>query len=432
MGERKKTEATEKYADSPKLVIKTSAFIGIIGGMGMVFGCLLAFWCYRDYLNGNETASIEISLLFLLLFGSLGLCLVLYSLRMIVVSGEEILFRNIFFRRHFYRLDEVKTVKWSVDGYVFTGENGRLFKIYEYTPACELLLQELERRGVELDIPGRVFALSQVKRLHPCLEQRHFLVYSGNGYFRFGGKLLVEGNHITIHRRFQQERRYSVLDLEKVQILVNKEKNLTARIYHQDGSCVFRASCSTTDWTDRNGIFALLRCLEEYGVLLYGNGINDENVQCMIRNRFVPAGEVDTVLKEEYKRLLPVLNEYEELFAKYGMTLSHGLIDVRQKEEQERSMRLEPVWQDTFESGFFIWVKKDGETVYTKKGKVPLYQNFRVMEKAPTASADRLEKLWEFKSAGAGQFLFVTSVPSAVVKGFLEAFLMQVRRKRGG
>lgn len=50
-----------------KLLIRAPWTIRIIGVIGMVFGGLMSFWCYRDYLNGNETASVGMSLGFLLI-----------------------------------------------------------------------------------------------------------------------------------------------------------------------------------------------------------------------------------------------------------------------------------------------------------------------------------------------------------------------------
>ena len=61
-----------------KLLIRAPRTIRIIGAIGIVFGGLMSFWCYRDYLNGNETASAGMSLGFLLIFGTMGLCLWCY------------------------------------------------------------------------------------------------------------------------------------------------------------------------------------------------------------------------------------------------------------------------------------------------------------------------------------------------------------------
>lgn len=102
-----------------KLLIRAPWTIRIIGVIGMVFGGLMSFWCYRDYLNGNETASVGMSLGFLLIFGTMGLWLWCYGCRMLQVKGEEILFRDIFFRKHRYTLDDICSVRWNHDGFVF-------------------------------------------------------------------------------------------------------------------------------------------------------------------------------------------------------------------------------------------------------------------------------------------------------------------------
>ena len=100
-----------------KLLIRAPRTIRIIGAIGIVFGGLMSFWCYRDYLNGNETASVGMSLGFLLIFGTMGLWLWCYGCRMLQVKGEEILFRDIFFRKHRYTLDDICSVRWNHDGF---------------------------------------------------------------------------------------------------------------------------------------------------------------------------------------------------------------------------------------------------------------------------------------------------------------------------
>lgn len=139
-----------KDREGETLLIRASFLIRGIGAAGVVFGCLMSFFCYSDYLRGNETASAELALCFLLFPGILGIFLILYGCRFVAVNGEAIVVRDIMLRRHYYRVDEIVRVTWNVDGYVFWGAHGRLFKIYDCTAACGRFLQILEERGAEL------------------------------------------------------------------------------------------------------------------------------------------------------------------------------------------------------------------------------------------------------------------------------------------
>ena len=58
----------------------------------------------------------------------------------------------------------------------FYRASGKAFKVYDYGCSCETLLEELEMRGVEVDIPGRVFGASGIAAYHPCPDNRHFTV----------------------------------------------------------------------------------------------------------------------------------------------------------------------------------------------------------------------------------------------------------------
>ncbi|MFR3752023.1 MAG: hypothetical protein ACLTW9_05910 [Enterocloster sp.] len=69
-------------------------------------------------------------------------------------SKGEILFRDIFFRKHRYTLDDICSVRWNHDGFVFSGSTGKLFKIYDYCPDCKRLFELLEERGAQVDPSG--------------------------------------------------------------------------------------------------------------------------------------------------------------------------------------------------------------------------------------------------------------------------------------
>ena len=72
-----KKDGKEKTGED--LLIKAPAITRVVGIIGLLFGCLMSFWCYQDYLNGNETASVGIALGFLIIPGTLGIWLVCYS-----------------------------------------------------------------------------------------------------------------------------------------------------------------------------------------------------------------------------------------------------------------------------------------------------------------------------------------------------------------
>lgn len=46
---------------------------------------------------------------------------------MALVLWVEVLFRDIFFRKHRYSLDDIRSVRWNHDGFVFSGSTGKLF-----------------------------------------------------------------------------------------------------------------------------------------------------------------------------------------------------------------------------------------------------------------------------------------------------------------
>lgn len=430
-GEKPDREKTEERTGTLDLVIRIPAVIGTAGVFGLVFGALLAFWCYRDYLNGNETASVGLSLMFLFLFGIPGMGLTLYGSRVIKVKGEEILFRDIFLRSHYFTLDEVRKVQWALDGLAFMGACGRLFKVYEYSASCEKLLQELERRGVELDIPGRAFAFSQMEKSHPCLEKRRFTVRSASLSLRFGGKLTIDGRNITVRRSFKREISCLVTELGKARVLVNKEKRLKVRIYHKNGTCLFLAVGSSMDYNDGCCVFSLLRYLAESGVTLYGNGMADEGVQCMMRSRFISTQEEKNVLREEYERILPVLEDYGELYSKLGLKLAYGICDRQQEEEQEEDLLHRTILTENYKYGFFYAPLRNGNMLYHKKEKQPLYQYFIVIERAPKNETDDVPGSEEpLREMGSQPLLYYHSIPTAVVKEGLEFYMVLFKKKQ--
>ena len=145
-----------------KLLISART-IRIIGAIGIVFGGLMSFWCYRDYLMAMRLRR-QVCPWDFTDFGTMGLWLWCYGCRMLQVKGEEILFRDIFFRKHRYSLDDICSVRWNHDGFLFSGSTGKLFKIYGYCPDCKRLFELLEERGAQVDLPGRMFSRSRLRR----------------------------------------------------------------------------------------------------------------------------------------------------------------------------------------------------------------------------------------------------------------------------
>lgn len=252
-----KKDGKEKIGED--LLIKAPAITRVVGIIGLLFSCLMSFWCYQDYLNGNKTASVGIALGFLIIPGTLGIWLVCYSFRLVRVRGEEILFRDILLRRHFYKMDDICRVEWEADGCAFIGHQGKLFKVYDYGCSCETLLEELEMRGVEVDIPGRVFGASGIAASHPCPDKRHFTVRFTAWSAHAVGRLEVKGREISVHRWFDKNVVFPVTDIKEVRIKVDKEGRIHAWIYLKNGRRLAKLGSMVTDGRDGNCVFALLR-----------------------------------------------------------------------------------------------------------------------------------------------------------------------------
>lgn len=255
-----------------KLLIRAPWTIRIIGVIGMVFGGLMSFWCYRDYLNGNETASVGMSLGFLLIFGTMGLWLWCYGCRMLQVKGDEILFRDIFFRKHRYTLDDICSVRWNHDGFVFSGSTGKLFKIYDYCPDCKRLFELLEERGAQVDLPGRMFSPEQTAAAHPDPDKRRFLVWTSPWLPKEVSKIEVRGRQLAVSKLFRKEFTCSCLDVAKIQLKENKEGRLNARIYGGEGTCLAKIQAFSAEASDMRCAFAFLRHMIGLGIPVGGGG----------------------------------------------------------------------------------------------------------------------------------------------------------------
>lgn len=173
-----------KDREGETLLIRASLFIRSIGAAGVVFGCLMSFFCYSDYLRGNETASVGLALCFLLLPGILGIFLILYGCRFVVVNGEDIVVRDIMLRRRCYRVDEIVKVTWNVDGYVFWGtisirlysrQHKLLFKISGFAGDAQdvHLVFALLRHLAENDVV--IYGIEKTDDRVQCMLQQRFV-----------------------------------------------------------------------------------------------------------------------------------------------------------------------------------------------------------------------------------------------------------------
>lgn len=412
---------------SGPLVIKAPSIVWMLGAAGLVFGCMMSLFCFLDYLNGNETASVGIALGILLIPGLLGLWLLLYSLRLIKVDGEQIMFRDILLRRHDYRMEDICRVKWSPDGLVVMGAEGRLFTIYDCNAQCDIFMQELELRGVELDIPGREFGSSRISAAHPCMEKRHFTVRSGYCSVRYGGRIEIEGRKFTVHRLFGKEIKGLVSDLREVRMKENKENLLAIRIYLQNGKLLFKVAGSSKDGLDSRCVFALLRHLKEAGIPLKGIEKADEGVQCLMRHRYVSRQEAEFVFGKEYELVLPVLRKYEDIFAGLDMNFTYGPVDSPQDPNKDRGGNPCPDPGNSFKSGYFFCLSKDGRMVCDKKEGVPLYLSFPILEGPPDAFENWLEG---GADAGLRDLYYFRPAPMDIMNRILEVMVTMVKKKK--
>lgn len=411
--------------NSPELVLRPPFGIGIIGIITLVIGLLLSVFCYLDYLKGNETASVGIALGFLMIPGVTGILLVLYSCRLVIVEGEDIVFRDFLLRRHRYRLDEITKVIWSADGYVLMGKTGKMFKIYEYSASCEHLFIKLEKLGVELDIPGRSFGAGRLAAVHPCPDKRCFTVRSCNCSMRYGGKIKVEGPKLLFCRYFQKEVCCTVRELTEVLIKEKKDGRIIISIFYQNHRLLFKINGSAGDHQDTHFIFALVRHLKEAGVPLKGMEKVSEDVHCMMRKRFINRKDAVMTLKAEYERILPAIKKYETELENSGFQLMYGTVDRADVENQIKVLFPDQMPDCVFVFGYYLCLAKEGRFVYDKTQKCPLYLCRPVMTEAPenpkggSAYEEDLRDL-----------IYFEPIAASVIQYILEYFYKLVMKKR--
>lgn len=399
------------------LVLRPPLSIGITGVITLAIGWLLSAFCYLDYLNGNETASVGIALGFLMIPGVAGILLVLYSCRLVTVKGEDIVFRDFLLRKHRYRLNEITRVVWSVDGYAVMGSTGMLFKIYDYSASCEHLFMKLEEQGVELDIPGRSFGAGRLAAIHPCPDKRRFTVRSCNCSLGYGGKIKIEGANLLFCRRFLKEVRCTVSELTEVRIKENKDGRIIINIFYQNHRLLFKINGSVGDYQDTHFVFALVRHLKESGVPLKGMEHVSEGVHCMMRKRFINPKDAEMILKEEFERILPTIRKYETELEKSGFQLMYGTVGRAEVENQVNAWFPNQRVDRVFVFGCCFCLTKEGRLVYDKKQKCPLYRCQPVMTREP-------EDLKEESC-----LIYFEPIAGPFVQYILEYFCMLVKKK---
>ncbi|RGY95714.1 hypothetical protein DXA13_18740 [Clostridium sp. AM58-1XD] len=407
------------------LVLHPPRAIGIAGIVTLVIGLLLSVFCYLDYLNGNETASVGIALGFLMIPGIAGILLVLYSCRLVTVKGEDIVFRDFLLRRHRCRLSEITKVIWSADGYVLMGKTGKLFKLYDDFVTCEQLFIELEKRGVELDIPGRTFGAGRLAAIHPCPDKRRFTVRSCNCSLRYGGKIKIEGTNLVFCRRFQKMVCYTVSELTGVHIKEKKDGRIIISIFYQNHRLLFKINAFIGDCQDTRFVFALVRHLKESGVPLKGMENVGEDIHCMMRKQFINREDAERILMEEYERILPTIRKYETDLEELGFQLMHGTVDREKVEYQVKVLFPDQMVDRAFVLGYYLCFTKEGRFVYDKKQKCPLYQCRPVMTGKPEylkAGSDYDEVLKDL--------IYFEAIPEPVIRYTMEYFLMLIKKKR--
>ena len=157
--------------------------------------------------------------------------------------------------------------------------------------------------------------------------------------------------------------------------LLKKGRRLNARIYGGEGTCLAKVRTFSADASDMRCAFAFLRHMIELGIPVEGAEKTSEYVRCLLQNRFVSFSIGQSLFKEEYQRICPLLDRYAAVFSDLGIQMEYGPIDKEQKEELEKSLALEKITYDTFNRGFFICLQRDGQMLFDKKASLPLAED---------------------------------------------------------
>lgn len=410
------------------VLIKESAVVRIIGVIGLVFGILMSFWCYRDYLMGNETASVGIALGFLLFPGALGLWLFCYGSRYVRLKGGVLLYRDSTFRKHSCRLDEIRIVKSNADGFAFLGQKGKLFQINEFSPSSQTLLKQAARAGAEMDIPGWLYSPGQIAAEHPSAAQRRFTVRL-SGYAPYlASKLEVRGMNFTLIKHFHEPTDFSLSDIKEIDLKRARDGWYTAQLNHSDGHSLAKIhKFFSSDTNDSRYIFALLRHLQELEIPILGLEDADETIQNLMKDGFVSLKAGQSLFEQEYERILPLLKRYEEMFSELGLRFMYGPVTGEEKKVQEERLFLHRMDGDVFQQGFYIYLLQGNQIMYDKKTKQPLYECIQLLTHMPDWRMEGKLDLWE---TAVRNLYYFHSLPLPVISSLLEYFLNLVKQKK--
>lgn len=263
---RRKTET-----DSEGIIVKGYPLFGILGVIEFVFGWWITLSCLADGTEANPTGGIALCL-FVLFVGS-GLGFIGYSRRFIRLTDTDIQIRDFLSRTRSYRIDEIQEVCCGrLQICTAMGRDGVLFRLYDYSPVNPghiFLLQELERRGIRVDVGARMFSTAHFSALHPDPDRRHFSVLLSSFPGRLGDRLTIDGRRLTLHRPFRRDAALRAGELGEGRLRQHRNGKLCLRLYRRDGSRFLELSRPHSPGSDLS-IIALLIHLADCGVPLDG------------------------------------------------------------------------------------------------------------------------------------------------------------------
>lgn len=111
-----------------------------------------------------------------------------------------------------------------------------------------------------------------------------------------------------------------------------------AWIYLKNGRRLAKLGSMVTDGRDGNCVFALLRHLKDMGIPMPGIENTWDDVQCMMRSRYVEAQAAYDLFQDEYGQILPILKEYASLFSDMGLKLVYGCVGREDKIDLDKKL----------------------------------------------------------------------------------------------
>ena len=375
--------------DSEGIIVKGYPFLGIFGLIEFLFGCWVALSCLADGTKSSPTAGIALAL-FVLIAGS-GLGLMGYSRRWIRLTDDELQIRDFLSRTRRYKLDDIQEVRSGrLQICNFMGRDGVLFRLYDYSPLNPghiFLLQQLEQRGIRVDVGARIFSSSHFCALRPDPERRHFFVLLSYFPGRLGSRLTVAGQEMTLRRPFRRDITLRVGELCEGRLLKKRSNELNLLLYLRNGKRFLKLSRSSNLYSDLS-VTALLVHLSDYGVPLHGLELLNENTLASLRSRYVDPDSAYALFEEEYERRLPLFKRYDTKLKGAGLELLYGRLDRRQDTGAGQIPLPFARQAASYECGIYICLLKGGRMVYTKKEEAPLSAFFPIVLPPPRWFSD--------------------------------------------